>query len=158
MYAIKNSTAQYCPAMPSNNKKEDWKPLAIDFNRAVNDSTTAEGIVGDEVTQNSSQRPKLAKFEDVDNAESEKPGNASSKEPKSRENPSSRIPEASSTSKAGAHDGEGKDSKEPCDPGNDEDVDTGYEDGEIERDHTARASGRRLDYDKRFNISQRSRN
>lgn len=143
--------------MPSNNKKQNWKPLAIDVNRSANDSIAVKHIMNDQATQNNSRGPELAKFEEGGNAESERPGKASSKEPKSKENPSSRTSEASSTSKAGAHDREGKDSKEPCDPGDDEDVDTGYEDGEMERDHTARASGRKLEYHKRYHISQRSR-
>jgi len=142
--------------MPSNNRKQNWTPLKIVFNRALNESTTANDTIDNGATQNNSQRPELAEVERA-KAESETSGRASSKKPESKKNPGSSISEASSMSSAGAHVGETKDSQEPCDPGHDDNIGAVYEDGEIERDYRTRASGRKVEYHKRYNTSQRNR-
>lgn len=143
--------------MPPNNKKQTWKPLAIDFNRAETETTTSKDITNDGAAMNSSQRPELAKAEEGAKAESGPSAKASSKEPESNKNPGSSILEASSTSRAGGHVEETQDDKGPYDPvDDDDDIDAEYEDGEFERDHMSRASGRVVGYHKRFNNSQRS--
>jgi len=143
--------------MPLNNKKHKWTPLKIDFNRTENESTTAKDTIDSGATQNNSQRPELAEFEERGNAESEVSGKASSKESKSKDNPSSWISEASPTSGISAHDGERKDRDEPCDSGDEDDIGAEFENGKIERDHRTRATGRKLEYHKRYNTSQRNR-
>jgi hypothetical protein len=140
-----------------NNRKQSWTPLKIDFSRTENESTTAKAIIKDGTTQNDNQRPELAEAERRGNAESDKLGKTSSKKPEPQANPSSRISEASSTSRASMHYVERKDSDESYDPGDDDDIGAAYEDGEIERDHRTRATGRKVEYHKRYNTSQRSR-
>lgn len=142
--------------MPPNNKKQIWKPLALDFDRTENEASAAEDVT------NNSQRPELAKAGKGANAETGPSGKASSKEPESNKNPGSSTSEASSTSRAGGHVGEVEETQEsqgPCDPEDDDDdeIDAGYEDGEFERDHMSRASGRVVGYSKRHKNSQRSR-
>jgi len=149
-----------------NNRKQSWTPLKIGFSRTENESTTANAIIKDGTTQNDNQRPELAEAERRGNAESDTLGKTSSKKPESQANPSSRISEASSTSRASMHYVERKDSDESYDPGDDDesydpgdddDIGAAYEDGEIERDHRTRATGRKVEYHKRYNTSQRSR-
>ena len=146
--------------MPASNRKQKWKPLAIEFDREEDETTAGKNNTDDGTAANSSQRPQLAEAEDGAKAESGTSGNASSKEPASKQNLSSWESEASSTSQAGAHDGEGKISKEPYDSIDDDvgdNIGAEYDVGEIETNHTMRASGRVVGYHKRYKNSQRSR-
>ena len=159
--------------MPPNKKKQKWEPYSFNHATSENEVTEEPKAEGESSVQRTdpkdeqrTQRPTnseasaASKTSAVKDTSNDSPSdttnspirNNQTEQPTTAAEPTyTNDPDSLPRCIDEEADDEGTDSQ------NEDDIDAAYEDGEIERSHRARVSGRKMEYHKRVTTSRRSR-